>query len=81
MTDDDIKICPGHITVRDYPSRDHPEAITVQVQCTRKPTHRDNDPDDKHFGWIMSGVHVEWNDSFDGGAFDSDSPFITHEVF
>jgi len=79
-TDDDFPICLGHITVRDYPDRQHPDRITVTVQCTRKSTHNDRDPEDKHFGWIMRGVHVEWSPVMDGVEFDADSPLINTET-
>lgn len=81
MTDDeDILICPGTITIRDFPNRDHPNKLTIVVQCSRAPGHLD-DGEETHYGWVIEGVSVEWRDVYDGVEFDADSPLIINEVF
>lgn len=77
----DIETCPGSITVRDFPDREHPLRFTAVVPCILRPGHVEDGIGEErhHLGWVMSGVSVDWPDSLDGVEFDADNPLIKRE--
>lgn len=79
--DEDIEICSGSLTVKDFPFAAHPHKFDAKVQCIRPPGHLDTDEEPAHFGWITGNTSVTWAPFLDGIEVDAESSFINHQIF
>ena len=72
--DDDFPICPGHVTLLDFPTQQHPARFDVTVQCVRPAGHPIVPDELLHFGWILgTGTSVSWDGTLDGKSLDAES--------
>ena len=79
--DEDIPICPGSITIKDYPFVAHPNRFDATVQCVRSPGHLDTDKEPAHLGWVTQSTSVEWAPFLDGIEVDAESSFINRKIY